>query len=442
MTVRPPHRPSTGLSRRALLGTALATAGGVAAGAGGVLAAQAVTAAPDTAAPTIVPFRGRHQAGIATPPQRHATFLALDLTLVGETRLREFLIDLTRTFERITVGRDAPEASWSRADGSDAGGLSTHTDFTTDLPAARLTVTLGVGPRVFALPSVTAPAPRRLRELPGFDGDALDPRWCGGDLLLQVCADDAQVVSGAMRAVRQRMPGFASLRWTQTGFLSTPPDGGTPRNMFGQKDGTRSPRPGSPAFDDTVWALDDEPDWFRHGTYLVFRKIRMKTAEWDLTPREEQDAVIGRRRSDGAPLTGRREHDDPDLEATRDGGPVIADDAHIRRVHDIPMVRRSYSYDYGQLISSAGGKPDPTSTAEDHSHAPDEPLHTHGGHGSIDNGLLFCAYGNDPENQFIAAQQRMSESDRLNAFIQHTGSGIFAILPGCREGGHLGDALA
>ena len=39
-------------------------------------------------------------------------------------------------------------------------------------------------------------------------------------------------------------------------------------------------------------------------TNLVFRKIRMKTANWDLTARDEQDAVIGRR------MGGRVDRDD------------------------------------------------------------------------------------------------------------------------------------
>lgn len=41
--------------------------------------------------------------------------------------------------------------------------------------------------------------------------------------------------------------------------------------MFGQKDGTSNPRPGSTEFADTVWALPDEPGWFAAGTYLVSR---------------------------------------------------------------------------------------------------------------------------------------------------------------------------
>ncbi|GAB2600931.1 iron uptake transporter deferrochelatase/peroxidase subunit [Pseudactinotalea suaedae] len=429
------------MPRRALLGSALASVGGaaVAGFAGGHLLAGADVAAADPApaeaSDVVSPF-GAHQAGIATAQQRYATFVAADVTVTDAAALRRLLVDLSATVALITRGEEPPPSPMFPE------GAATPTDFATGLSPARLTITVGVGARVFDLPGLAREVPRRLRPLPAFSRDHLDPRWGGGDLIVQICADDAQVVSAAMRALRARLPGQAVIRWTQSGFLSTPRDGGTPRNMFGQKDGTSNPRPDSGAFADTVWALPDEPAWFAGGTYLVFRKIRMKTANWDLTARDVQDAVIGRRRADGSPLTGEQEHDQPDLEATgADGATVIAPDAHIRRVHGFSMLRRSYSYDYGFLTAMAGGSPDPLEQPEHHVHAPGTEDHHHGGHGKLDVGLLFCAYGNDPDNQFVAAQQRLDEHDALNEFIQHTGSAVVAILPGFGEAGHLGDTL-
>jgi dye decolorizing peroxidase/deferrochelatase/peroxidase EfeB len=425
-----------------LLGSALVTVGGAAAIG---FAGARLTADPSESGPThsaspvaeaaISPF-GRHQAGIATVQQQYATLVAADLTIEDAVSLRRFLADISATVARITRGEDAPPSPMY------PNGAVTPTDFATGLSPAQLTITVGVGSRVFDVPGVTREPPRRLRPLPAFTGDHLDPRWGGGDLIFQLCAGDAQVVSAAMRALRARMPGYAVIRWTQSGFLSSPQDGGTPRNMFGQKDGTTNPRVGSAAFDDVVWARPDEPAWFHGGTYLVFRKIRMKTANWDLTARDEQDAVIGRRRSDGSPLTGNEEFDEPDFEATTGvGAPLIASDAHIRRAHGFPMLRRSYNYDYGFLTAMAGGAPDPLEHPEDHPHAPGTEDHHHGGHGKLDVGLLFCAYGNDPDRQFIAAQHRLAEQDRLNQFIQHTGSAIFAILPGFTKDGYIGDTL-
>lgn len=429
------------LSRRALLGSALVTAGGAAAigfAAARVAPLTADAASPDSgsgAEDVISPF-GAHQAGVATPQQRYATFVAADLAAQDAALLRRFLADVSDTVVAIVHGEETPPSPLYPDD------AVTPTDYATGLSPSRLTVTTGVGPRVFDLPGISRERPRRLRPLPEFTGDHLDPRWGGGDLLFQICADDPQVVSAAMRALRARMPGYAVIRWTQTGFLTPPKGGGTPRNMFGQKDGTSNPRVGTAQFDDAVWSLPDEPSWFRGGTYLVFRKIRMMTAKWDLTARDEQDAVMGRRRTDGSPLTGKTEFDEPDFEAATAGGePVIEPDAHIRRAHGFPMLRRSYNYDYGLLTAMAGGSPDPLEHPEDHPHAPGTEEHHHGGHGKLDVGLLFCAYGNDPDRQFIAAQKRLAEQDRLNEFIQHTGSAIFAILPGFGEGGYAGDTL-
>lgn len=430
-------RPPVRLTRRALLGSALVGVGGAAAvgfASGNLVALSDGASQTDAVSDAISPF-GAHQAGVATAQQRYATLVAADVTVEDAESLRRFLIDLSDTLVRITRGEDPPPSPMYPK------GAETPTDFATGLSPARLTITVGVGRRVFDLPGMTAEVPRRLRPLPSFSGDHLDPGWGDGDLFFQICADDAQVVSAALRALRARMPGYATIRWTQSGFLSAPVDGGTPRNMFGQKDGTSNPRAGAPEFDDVVWARRDEPAWFEGGTYLVFRKIRMKTANWDLTARAAQDAVIGRRRSDGSPLTGKDEFDAPDLKATTATGPVIATDAHIRRVHGFSMLRRSYNYDYGFLTASAGGSPDPLEHPEDHPHAPGTQEHHHGGHGKLDVGLLFCAYGNDPDNQFVAAQRRMAEKDRLNTFIQHTGSAIFAILPGFAQGGYVGDTL-
>jgi len=209
--------------------------------------------------------------------------------------------------------------------------------------------------------------------------------------------------------------------------------------MFGHKDGTANPKPDTSALDQAVWATDnDEPMWFHGGTYLVFRKIRMKTAEWDQMAVEDQDRIVGRRRVSGAPLTGNVESDPVDLQAlAADGNLVIPADAHVRLVHNIPMLRRSYNYDYGFLVPNAGDSSDPT---PEHTHAPGTPDHTHGGHDKLDAGLLFAAYMNNPGEQFIKAQKALAV-DRMNSLIQHTGSAFFAIPPGAAQGEPLGATL-
>ncbi|WP_040807243.1 Dyp-type peroxidase [Nocardia concava] len=412
------------VSRRALFGSGLAAAGAAAAGV--AIGRGTVTESPKTAG--VVDFHGDHQAGIATPQQAHAMFLSADVARADRSVLRELLSVWTETAAALTAGTEAPENP------SDAPGFSVRTDFATGLDPARLTITFGLGPAVFDDRfGLAARRPKQLRTLPEFPGDALRSAWCDGDIMVQICADDTQVVSHTFRALRARMPGLGSIRWTQHGFLSRPADGGTSRNMFGHKDGTANPKRGTAAFDKAVWVdAADEPDWFHRGTYLVFRKIRMKTADWDMLALAEQNNIIGRRRSDGAPLSGDTEFDPVDLTKRLPNGELaIPADAHVRLVNGIPMLRRGYNYDYGTLLSTAPGV---AATTPEHTYAPGTPEHTHGGHDSLDAGLLFTAYMNNPAEQFIKAQTALSATDRLNAVTQHTGSALFAVPPGARTG--------
>ncbi|GAA1579784.1 hypothetical protein GCM10009678_73150 [Actinomadura kijaniata] len=223
-------------------------------------------------------------------------------------------------------------------------------------------------------------------------------------------------------------PGTARLRWTQQGFLGTFGDA-TPRNLFGHKDGTANPRPGDTGFDAAVWADPArEPAWFAGGTYLVFRKIRMDLPTWDTSPGHAQDQTIGRRRDDGAPLSGGHEFTAPDLTRTGpDGKPLIPADSHVALVRDIPMLRRSYNYDYGLRADTAPAT-DHRHGDHRHDHGPGMPARSGSGHARYDSGTLFCAYLRDPA-EFVRAQRALA-ADRLNAFIQHTGSAVFAVPPG------------
>jgi deferrochelatase/peroxidase EfeB len=47
----------------------------------------------------------------------------------------------------------------------------------------------------------------------------------------------------------------------------------------------------------------------------------------------------------------------------------------------------------------------------------------------------------DPQRQFVPVQRRLAEHDPLSAYIRHTGSAVFAIPPGARAGGFVGDRL-
>ena len=79
----------------------------------------------------------------------------------------------------------------------------------------------------------------------------------------------------------------------------------TTRNLMGQVDGSNNPRPSEPDFAERVFVPSSgSPAWMAHGSYAVVRRIRMLLDDWDKESLHAQERIIGRRKSDGAPLTG------------------------------------------------------------------------------------------------------------------------------------------
>ncbi|GIG24858.1 Dyp-type peroxidase [Cellulomonas denverensis] len=391
----PDRRPTR---RQVLLGGAVAGAGAVAAVGIDAVARSRDTTTGDRPAPAevltgeeTVPFHGVHQAGIDTAPQAHATLIAFDL-LPGTDRdaLGRMMRLLSDDAARLTQGRAA---------------LADSEPELAVLPA-RLTVTFGFGPELVRRADPAA-VPEWLRPLPAFGVDRLEDRWSGGDLLIQVAADDPLTVAHALRMLVKDARSFATVRWTQPGFRrarGSEAAGTTMRNLFGQVDGTVNPVPGTADFDDVVWGADG-------GTSLVLRRIRMELDTWDELDRDGREQSTGRFLASGAPLTGTREHDEPDFEATTAVGfPVIGEFAHIRRARsDDPrqrIFRRAYNYDQDG-----------------------------------ESGLLFIAFQADVDAQFVPLQRRLDELDLLNRWTTPVGSAVCAIPPGCAEGGYVGEQL-
>ncbi|WP_337004806.1 MULTISPECIES: Dyp-type peroxidase [unclassified Microbacterium] len=389
--------------RQFLLGGAVAGVGAVAA----VGADLALNRADPDPAPTstpmngeqTVPFFGVHQAGVDTAAQAHGVFLALDLhDDVDRDALTRLLRILTDDAARLTQGRPA------LADSEPELALS----------PARLTVTFGFGPALVARAGATGPS--WLGPLPAFRVDQLRPEFSDGDLLLQVAGDDPLTVAHATRMLLKDARGFTSVRWTQQGFrraYGTERPGTTMRNLFGQVDGTTNPEPGTTDFDRVVWG---DEGWLAGGTGMVVRRIRMDLDKWDRLDRSGRDASVGRTLANGAPLTGSEEFDEPDFGATTAiGFPVIPQFAHIRRARGDGkerIFRRAYNYD-------------------------ERPL---GGEVS-ESGLIFVSFQADIERQFVPMQRRLDELDLLNEWTVPIGSAVFAIPPGCEEGGFIGETL-
>jgi len=412
-----------GLPRRRLLG--LAGAGVALAGAGAAVGAlttdRPLEVANTAGLASAVPFHGEHQAGITTAAQDRMHFVAFDVKTTKREELVALLKEWTEAAVRMTNGQEAAEG------GAVGGSLEAPPEDTgeaLDLPASALTITIGFGPSLFdGRFGLADQRPPALIDLPHFPADDLDPKRSGGDLCVQACANDPQVAVHAIRNLARIGFGRVSVRWSQLGFgrtSSTTQAQATPRNMFGFKDGTRNVKAEeTDTLRDHVWvSKEDGPDWLVGGTYLVARRIRMHIEIWDRTSLREQEEIVGRKKGTGAPLGQLAEFDEPDLHVKGNGGePVIGVDAHIRlasheTLNGAKILRRGYNFTDGS-----------------------------DGLGHLDAGLFFIGFNRDSRTHFVPMQQALSTRDKMMEYVEHTGSGHFAVPPGVKEGGYWGDTL-
>jgi dye decolorizing peroxidase len=283
---------------------------------------------------------------------------------------------------------------------------------------SRLTVTFGFGPGFFTKLGLEKRMPSGFADLPPFSIDKLQPEYTGGDFLIQIGSDDPLTLSHAVRQLTRTARAFAQVKWSQSGFVRAQGAASskqTPRNLFGQVDGTVNPRSAA-EFQKQVWASGDK-DWFEGGTQMVLRRIEMNLDTWDHLDEGGKEQSVGRRLSNGAPLTGQKEFDEPDLEAkTNLGLPVIPTFSHMARSRtgnpEHKFLRRPLNYDEGI-------KADGTSNV----------------------GLLFAAYMANIERQYLPVQKRLADLDLLNTWTTPIGSAVFAIPPGCQPGGYIGEGL-
>lgn len=354
-------------------------------------------------------FYGTHQPGIEAPVQTQGWLTAFDLKSgTTITQLRTLMREWTSIAATTMAGKPLPTADDAMALGRGPGAL---------------TVTVGVGASLLTKLGLGHRIPEALTPLPTFLGDALDADASDGDLVVLVAANDGLVAVHALRAMQRSAAVVADQRWQVNGFGEAggvmPSPTATPRNLMGQLDGTGNPRPGTAAFDQTVYVpTSGDPAWMRGGSYLVYRRIRMLLDTWDALGREQQEAAIGRDKVSGAPLSGGTEFTAPDYRKfSSSGALLIPPGSHIRQASaqfnaGATIYRRPLSYYNGLRADSAP-----------------------------DAGLHFLAYQRDPATGFTAIQQRLAGADTLSTYIRHEASALFAILPGCAEGGYLGETL-
>ena len=404
--------PGEGISRRRLLGTAGATGLvlGAAGGAVGYAAAPAGATPLTSLGEDMAMFHGKHQPGITEGLQARGHLVAFDLA-AGASR-KEAAALLRRwstTAQRLMAGEAAAQDD---------------TEVARDAGPSSLTITFGFGNSFFSRTGLEKQRPASLDPLPDFSSDHLDKARSNGDLWVQIGANDALVAFHALRTIQKDAGSAAKVRWQMNGFNRTPgatPHKMTARNLMGQLDGTRNPKPTESDFDKRIFVPasgSTDPAWMANGSYAVVRRIRMLLDDWEKLSTGAQENVVGRRKSTGAPLSGGGETTAMDLEKTdAKGALVVPINAHARIARPdqnggAAMLRRPFSYHDG---IAADGTPDA--------------------------GLLFVCWQADPLRGFVTVQRKLDRGDALSTYIRHEASGLFAVPGGAAEGEYVGQRL-
>ncbi|MER7036096.1 Dyp-type peroxidase, partial [Streptomyces albidoflavus] len=322
-------------------------------------------------------FHGKHQAGITTPLQARGHLIAFDLAPgAGRKEAAALMRRWSAVAERLMAGRPSGD------------GAGHDTGVALDAGPSSLTVTFGFGRTFFDRTDLVARRPAGLDPLPAFSSDRLDAKRSNGDLWVQIGSDDALVAFHALRAVQKEAGAAARVRWQMNGFNRTPGATARPmtaRNLMGQVDGTGNPKPEDSDFEQRIFVQAGGPEehaWLQGGSYAVVRRIRMLLDDWEKLTVERQEHVIGRRKADGAPLSGGTETTKMDLDkAGPDGKLLIPDNAHARistpeKNGGAAMLRRPFPYHDG--------------VADD---------------GTPDAGLLFICWQADPFRGFVPVQR-------------------------------------
>ena len=373
-------------------------------------------------------FWGVHQGGITNGEQTQTYFISFDMVSNNREDLIKLLQSWTLTAAEITNGPEKLNSHLSPDEPSLESGAAVG------LSPKGLTITFGFGPSLFEKNGedrygIAKNRPEALVDLPRFPGDQLNIERTGGDISIQVSANDPQFVEYAVRKFAKIANGVAEIKWAQTGFNGSFKKGDTPRNQMGFKDGTMNIDVTKPdLMNKFVWVGNEGPEWMRGGSYLVVRQIRISLAHWDDMKTSFQEETIGREKVSGAPIGKKGEFDMLELEAADEQGNVITNEnSHAAMAapetnNGAQILRRAFSYDNG-VAKIAERWP------------PWKQLVT------FDAGLFFEAFQRDPRTGFMKIFARMSQIDMLNQFTTHVAGGIYACPPGVTKGQFIGQQL-
>jgi dye decolorizing peroxidase len=327
---------------------------------------------------------GRYQAGITLPQPAQANLLAVVADLDDAVAAGPLLAELGQAIRTLTAGADPR------------------------LLPGDLTVTIGVGPRLVRMVDPSLPG---ATDLPRFSRERIAPQARGGDLLIQICASDALLLPVVAGALLAQAGDRIRERWRQSGRRgpNTPVDQGlsAPRNLLGFIDGIVGTHTTAEQLRH-LWLAGPAP--VVGSTIAVLRRMELDLPRFATLSVADQEAVFGRHRATGVPLSGGTIASDPDLGAkTPDGRYLIPADAHVRRANANVvgvglMLRRSYSTD----------EPTP--------------------------GLLFISFQKDMLT-FSNTLTHMDDSDALLRFTTTTASANFLILSGFDQQHPLGSRM-
>lgn len=400
------------------------------------------------------------QSGITNRPPEHLLLAAIDLTGSDPRGTVEKVRELVHDELIGALGPDADPSTPPPETGE--LGYAEHHD------RAHLTITVGFSSSAYdKLQVAPADRPADLIPIPWSQlGDTPD-NTASGDLVLQICADNAFITEHVLRRLEHALAAEVRVVWAHTGAQRYTTRSGRVaaregRGWIGFLDGTSNldpahndadrslvfvdpdatdtypviPDPAQPAPygpsnepvlpDDLRKFAGPEPAWTRDGTYLAARVSVTDLPTWDSTPLTTQEATIGRRKKDGvsldiAPGTEADDQTPPDF-ATNPADEQVAVDAHIRKANprtarDLPrrIFRRGY------------------------------PLYE-GGDGTLRRGLAFLAYGRTLSTQFEFIFRAWLTNpnfprpnagvDRLRAFDTHVLAGGYYFVPPLDEPRH------
>ncbi|MGH9133552.1 MAG: Dyp-type peroxidase [Ilumatobacteraceae bacterium] len=369
------------------------------------------------AAGSYLPFRGDHQVGITAAGQTTGLMAAFDVVADDRGELEDLLAGLTVEIERVMSGTPYEEREPAYP------ALYTGT-VGNPPPPVDLSAVVAVGSSLFdERYGLADRKPAELAPMGILANDRLDPRRTHGDLLVSIASTHEDVDIFALRQLMRATRGGMTLRWTTDGYLrrtkARPGEAGV-RNLMGFVDGTANLDPDDRTqMEEFVWVAegDAEPAWTVGGSYQAVRIIRMLVEFWDRTRLSEQERLIGRRKSDGAPLDGERETDEPDFAADPDGA-LTPLESHIRlarprtpETEHQRFLRRGFNYSRG--FDDAG---------------------------QLDQGLAFVSFQRSLNRQFLPVIARL-DGEGLEEYIVPEGGGFFFALPGVARGEHLGTRL-